>query len=204
MHRTSLKDIVLYEVVGKSASFDNIVIFPAFYEIIPNLRKYESILDFSLNKYMNQNGYHFSEVYPKFYKFYSEFEIINQYDAIWVRAKIPQIFNFYPPFAFGWRYQLLNVPFLAVILSNSNEFPLLHPFICFEENLSAGLEFYEITTPEQCRSIADAFWKLFFTSQELSTFIDVVLGDNYDYDSLVMGNDFVSGYWNGTFYLVYV
>ncbi|GJD19131.1 hypothetical protein RIVM261_040870 [Rivularia sp. IAM M-261] len=80
---------------------------------------------------------------------------------------------------------------------------MLHPFVCTEENLQAGLEFYNFSTHAQCISIANAFWKLFFTSQDLSTFIDVVLGDNYDdYSSPVMGNDFVSGYWNSRFYLI--
>ena len=97
-----------------------------------------------------------------------------------VRAKIPHIFNFYPPPAFGWRYELLNVPFLAAIFSNFREFPSLHPFACTEENLQAGLEFYKVTTPEQCSILANVFWQLLLRCQNLSAFIDVVLGDNYD------------------------
>ena len=115
------------------------------------------------------------------------------------------MFNFYPPTCSGWRYELLNIPFLAAIFSKSDKFPSLHPFVCTEENLKAELEFYKVTTPEQCLVITNVFWKLLLTSQNLSTFIDLVAGDNYDdYASVVMGSDFISGYWNEKFHLIYV
>jgi hypothetical protein len=203
----SLEEITLYEIIGESACLDNILIIPALYELISIHSECESLLDLSLSKYMTHNGYEFSKVCLKFYKFsqpYSYFESVNQCNAIWVRAKIPTVFNFSPPTASLWRYELLNIPFIAVIFSNSSDFPQLHPFACIEENLMAKLQFYKLTTPEECLSITNAFWKLLLTCQGLSTFVDVVLGDRYDdYSSVVMGRDFICGYWNSEFNLMY-
>jgi hypothetical protein len=65
------------------------------------------------------------------------------------------------------------------------------------------LEFYEISGDDECSVIANLFWKLMLTCQDLSEFIDVVLGDSYDdYGSVVMGQDFTAGYWNGQFHLI--
>jgi hypothetical protein len=172
---------------------DNVAIVPAFYELIPDRTEYDPTLNFSLSDYMSQNGYEFSQICPKFHKF-SKFQE-NPCDAIWVRSKISHIFNFAPIQAAGWRYSLLDIPFLAVIFNNSIEVPSVHPFGCIEEDLMAGLEFYEITNSEQRLCIANVFWKLLLTRPGISTFIDAVLGDNYDgYASVSMGRDFVCGY----------
>lgn len=201
-----LEEIVLHRIVEAVARLDEIVIIPAFYELIPGrARKSESVLDFSLGSYMRQHNYEFSKICPTFYDFsqpYSRFEAMIQCDAIWVRAKIQNIFNFSTPSAHGWRYELLNIPFLAMIPGQSNQSFALHPFVCTEENLQAGLEFYEISSDDECSAIANIFWKLMLTCQDLSEFIDVVLGDSYDdYGSVVMGQDFTAGYWNGQFHL---
>lgn len=202
----SFKEIVLYEVVGESACVDNIVIIPAFYEIAIEATTQNFKFEFSLNEYMVKNGCTFSKICPDFHQFsepYSKlFETSTQCDAIWVRAKIPAIYKFYPPAAVGWRYELLNLPFLAVLLNDSRGFPSIHPFACIEEDLKAGLEFYPVTNSEQCLRIANAFWKILLSHQTLIGFVDVVLGDWYDdYASVVMGNDFVAGYWNNEFHL---
>ncbi|MBE9118195.1 hypothetical protein IQ249_20075 [Lusitaniella coriacea LEGE 07157] len=205
MYGITLEEIALYEVVGKSTCIDNIVIVPAFYEIAIKQTERDRAFNFSLGKYMSKNGYSFSDICPEFHKFskpHSRFKTVIQCDAIWVRAKIAGVYQFEPPRGLCWRYELLNIPFLAVILDESKRLLSIHPFACVEEDLKAGLEFYPVTPSKWRLKISNVFWKVLLMSQKLVDFMDFVLGDDYDdYSSVVMGSDFVAGHWNNEFHL---
>ncbi|MGP1383835.1 MAG: hypothetical protein ACTS2F_09770 [Thainema sp.] len=205
MNGVAWNEIAIYEVVETSVCIDNIVIVPCFYELFPCPAKYQAILDFSLERYMLQEHLSFADFCPAFYKFIQpslRFESENWQDAIWVRSKIISVYNFYPPQAYSIRHSLLNIPFVAVFLDESSSIAALHPFACVEDELKAGLGFYQVTTPEECSIISAIFWKSLLAEPKLADFIDRVVGWAYDYESPVMGSDFVTGYWKDEFHLV--
>ncbi len=155
--------------------------------------------------YMTRNGHIFSEICCEFHQFSQpdvEFSIPVQYDALWVRAKVANLYQFYPPAVMGWRYELLNIPFLAVVLDKPGNFFSLHPFVCIENDLRAGLEFHPTTSPEDCLTIANAFWQALVAHPGLTSFVDVVSADRYDgYNLAMILYAFKAGYWNNTFHL---
>ncbi|MDB9517959.1 hypothetical protein PN466_13475 [Roseofilum reptotaenium CS-1145] len=198
------EQLVLYGIAGESVSTDNIVIIPAYYELFVSFNRDALKFDFSLRSYMDENGYNMSEICHTFYQFSKNYlDILDaSCDAIWVRAKIPSAFRYLSPSKIDCRYNLLDIPFLAVILDDPRGFPSLHPFTCIEEDLQAGLEFYPTTPYKQGLRIANVFWKLLLEHQGLTDFMDDVLGDHYDdYESVVMGSNFTTGYQWKEFYL---
>ena len=169
-----LQHIFLYEVVGEAIHLGKISIVPAFYELNIDRNEDESGLSFPLAEYVAREHPLRTRL---FRQLVSETCSLAECDALWVRAKISAAYKFSPPSAVGWRYELLNIPFLAVIFDRPNSVFSIHPFVCIEENLKAGLEFYPLTSPEQRTTIARAFWGQLILSPGLASFFDRVLGD---------------------------
>ncbi len=177
---------MLHDIVGDAVNIDNVIIVPAFYDIDIQTSD-EPQSEFPLAKYMTQHQICFHENYRV--DCWCE-DVVNDCNAMWVRARIPNVYRFSPPPVIGWRYKLLDVPFLAILFDRNKSFPSLHPFACVDEDLKAHLDFFGVTTLGDRQKIAKVFWtSLLQGDRELTTFIDWVLGDCYDdYDSVVMGS----------------
>lgn len=88
--------------------------------------------------------------------------IENQYDAAWVRARLPQVFAFTPEESEGEK-SLLDVGFVAVATGSSTAFP----FVCADHYGRTGLMFSP-DGPDQVTQakIAAAFWSLLLEAPE--------------------------------------
>lgn len=199
-----LEEMTLYGVGGEPACIDNIIIIPAFYEFFPELEESDLNSDISLEEYLNNNGYQLSKICPRFDRFSTEKGLTNSSssgDAIWVHAKILDLFQYYPP-TIDWRSGLPDFPFLAITFNDSRKVASVHPFSCVEYNLQSYLEFSRFTSLEYQSLVSNAFWKLLLLHPGIGSFEQKIEGDCYDdYGSISMGSNFIAGYRNNTFYL---
>jgi hypothetical protein len=86
--------------------------------------------------------------------------IERQYDAAWVRARLPLVFGFTPELSEG-ENSLLNVGFIAAAAGSSVGFP----FLCTDYYGRTGLMFSEEGPDENIKAkIAAAFWSLLLQS----------------------------------------
>ncbi|PSB55301.1 hypothetical protein C7B77_15490 [Chamaesiphon polymorphus CCALA 037] len=204
MNCVLLEEMALYGVAGEPACIDNIIIIPAFYEFFPELEESDIDSDISLEEYLNSNGDRLTEICPRFARFFKEEGFVNSSssgDAIWVHAKILDLFQYYPP-TIDWRYGLPDFSFLAVTFNDSRELASAHPFSCIEYNLQSYLEFSCFTDLKHQSIVSSAFWKLLLAYPGLGTFEQKIQGNCYDdYGSISMGSNFITGYQNDTFYL---
>ena len=86
----------------------------------------------------------------------------QQYDAAWVRARLPQVFG-YTPIPAEVEKSLLDVGFVAV--PSGSEVGI--PFICSDYYGRTGLVFSELgPEPDVQAAIAAAFWQLLLSAPE--------------------------------------
>jgi hypothetical protein len=163
MNRELLEEMTLYGVAGEPARIDNIIIIPAFYEFFPELAEDDISYDeYCLEEYLTNNNCKLSQICPRFALFSREHNLNDlgfSCDAIWVHAKIIDIFQYYPP-PIDWCYNLPDFSFLAIMLDECGEICLIHPFACIELNLQSYLEFYKFTPLQDRALVANLFWKL--------------------------------------------
>jgi hypothetical protein len=131
----------LLGVFGKSAEFAGLTLMPADVE----LEGGSFGLDYCLSD-------HVGEANPTILRH----PLSGQFDAAWVRARIPRVFEFTPDLSEAEK-SLLYVGFVAVI-----EDTLVGiPFICTDHYGRSGLLFSEKGPEETLKqTIASAFWSL--------------------------------------------
>ena len=82
--------------------------------------------------------------------------IEHQYDAAWVRARLPRVFGFTPERS-EVEKSLLNVGFVAIATGSSVAFP----FVCVDSYGRSGLPFSPVGPDQTTQAkIAAAFWSL--------------------------------------------
>lgn len=102
----------------------------------------------------------------------------KQYDAVWVRARLPRVFGFAPKFVEEEESALLDIGVLAQPKGQDEAIPLL----CADHHGRAGLRF---SSPgpdaETRRRIARAFWSLLLTDpDDLADFEQMVYHEPND------------------------
>jgi len=122
-------------------------------------------------------------------------------DAMWVRARIPAVFDFAPVSVveFACKYALLEQAFVACEPSGTSGDWDAYPFVCLEYNLCAGLRFSPEGPPAELRErIAHAFWGLLLQNpDDLHPFRDGYLSCDPDmYDEWWQEVEFEHGKYN--------
>jgi len=102
----------------------------------------------------------------------------KQYDAAWVRARLPRVFGFTPEFVEEVESALLDVGFIATAEDGRTM-----AFVCADVHGRAGLRFPAAPTEESSgrRRAAEAFWSLLLLdADELADFEQMVYHEPAD------------------------
>ncbi len=102
----------------------------------------------------------------------------KQYDAVWVRARLPRVFAFTPQFVEEEESALLDIGFLAQPKGLEESIP----FVCADHHGRAGLRFRTAgPDPATRRRLAREFWSLFLTNpDDLADFEQMVYHEPND------------------------
>jgi hypothetical protein len=126
------------------------------------------------------------------------FNLLESYNALWVRARLPVALGFAPPpCRRAVRSQFLDAALLAVSLKGRT--PRITPFICTDRELEAELRFGRGCPAPRRRAVARAFWGLLASAP----------GAVANYRDRILFNDGHGlsptrvGYWRGSFHLDY-
>lgn len=143
------ENAILYDVIGVPAASEGILFVPALLEFDEEI---DPGLDFELHKYQQ------APLPPPF--------VLDDSfgDVVWVRARIPNVFQFSP--AANWdedRYWLFESPFIAVFMQPERDAFRATPFICAETKLNFARSLKD--KPLKHR-IANAFWRLLLADRK--------------------------------------
>lgn len=122
--------------------------------------------------------------------------LLEWYNALWVRARLPVALGFAPPTCrHALRWQFLDAALLAVSIDGDNL--EVTPFVCTDRELQAELRFGQRCPVERRQVIATAFWGLLgATPAALANYRDRFLfSDGHDISPTLVG------YWRGLFHL---
>jgi hypothetical protein len=122
--------------------------------------------------------------------------LLEFYNALWVRARLPVALGFAPPTcrqSVRWRF--LDAALLAVSVGEGA--PRFTPFVCTDRELRAELRFGRGYSAERRRDVAGAFWGLLASAPAaLANYRDrFMYSDGHDTDPMLVG------YWRGLFHL---
>jgi hypothetical protein len=122
--------------------------------------------------------------------------LLEFYNALWVRARLPVALGFAPPtcrHSIRWRF--LDAGLLAVSVADRE--PRVIPFVCTDRELQAELRFGRGCPADRRRAVAEAFWGLLASAPAaLANYRDrFMFSDGHDISPTLVG------YWRGLFHL---
>jgi hypothetical protein len=126
------------------------------------------------------------------------FNLLELYNALWVRARLPVALGFAPPpCRHAVRWQFLDAALLAVSVKGGK--PRITPFICTDRELEAELRFGRACPAARRRAVARAFWGLLASAPAaVANYRDrFMFSDGHDLSPTLVG------YWRGLFHLEY-
>ena len=122
--------------------------------------------------------------------------LLDFYNALWVRARLPVALGFAPPTCrHSVRWQFLDAAVLAVSVGEGG--PRATPFVCTDRELQAELRFGRGCPADRRRLVAGAFWGLLASDPAaLANYRDRFLyPDGRELSPTLVG------YWRGLFHL---
>jgi hypothetical protein len=122
--------------------------------------------------------------------------LLEWYNALWVRARLPVAVGFAPPTCRdSVRWQFLDAALLAV--STGEGELLVTPFVCTDRDLQAELRFGRGCPADRRRAVAGVFWGLLESAPNaLANYRDrFMYSDGHDISPTLVG------YWRGLFHL---
>jgi hypothetical protein len=122
--------------------------------------------------------------------------LLEWYNALWVRARLPVALGFAPPTCrHAVRWQFLDAALLAVSVEGGE--PRITPFVCTDSELQAELRFGRGCPADRRRAVAGAFWGLLASAPAtLANYRDkFMFSDGHDISPTLVG------YWRGLFHL---
>ena len=122
--------------------------------------------------------------------------LLEFYNALWVRARLPMALGFAPPTCrHAVRWKFLDTALLAVSIEAGG--PRITPFVCTDRELQAELRFGRGCLADQRRAVASAFWGLLASAPAaLANYRDRFMSsDGHDISPTRVG------YWRGLFHL---
>jgi hypothetical protein len=122
--------------------------------------------------------------------------LLEFYNALWVRARLPVALGFAPPTCRqSLRWQFLDAGLLAVSVGGAG--PRATPFVCTDRQLQAELRFGRSCPADRRRAVAEAFWGFLASAPtELANYRDRFMScADLDTEPTLVG------YWRGLFHL---